>query len=244
MHDKLGLELNSEKTNISNTKQGFSFLGAQITKNESIVIKASYTNKTATISKRASRRMTVNAPLTSIIEKMIANKFLRRNAQNVVLARGRKDLINHTHYQIIQFFNARIRGILNFYSFAANYSSLSRIVWLFTQSCALTLALKHKMFSMKKAFGKFGRYLEDRETGVQLYHEKSMMVKHDYKNSKDTPSSLDKILAGSPHGTLTTRFQQTPCVICGSTTQVEMHHLRKASDIREKIRKGKSTYQQ
>ena len=34
------------------------------------------------------------------------------------------------------------------------------------------------------------------------------------------------------------------CVICGSTTKLEMHHLRTVKDVRAKMRSGNSTYQQ
>jgi len=97
---------------------------------------------------------------------------------------------------------------------------------------------------MSKAFNKFGRYLEDPETGAIIYHEKSMKVKHDYKRSDSGVVDLDKLLVGTPHGTLTRRIKEARCAICGSSNQVEMHHVRKASDIRNKIRHGNSTYKQ
>jgi hypothetical protein len=97
---------------------------------------------------------------------------------------------------------------------------------------------------MSKAFNKFGRYLEDPETGAMIYHEKSMKVKHDYKRSDSGVADLDKLLAGTPHGTLTRRIKEARCAICGSSNQVEMHHVRKASDIRSQIRHGNSTYKQ
>lgn len=115
---------------------------------------------------------------------------------------------------------------------------------MFTLSCALTLALKHKLKTASKAFDRFGRYLEDPETGVAIYHEDVMKVKHDYKTSVVTETELDKKLHGSPHGTLTKKLLDAKCAICGSNNKVEMHHVRKASDIRSKIRTGNSTYHQ
>lgn len=129
LKDKLGLELNMDKTSIVNTRDGFEFLGASISKAEQIFTKTKRRNHSNNIivRKRANRRLVVCAPMTRIIQKLIKNKFARRNHLNQVIASGRKDLVNHTHYDILRFYNSRIRGILNFYSLA-NYSSLRSIV--------------------------------------------------------------------------------------------------------------------
>jgi Tat protein secretion system quality control protein TatD with DNase activity len=108
----------------------------------------------------------------------------------------------------------------------------------------LTFALKHKLKTASKAFDRFGRYLEDPETGIVIYHEEAMKVKHEYKISAGSESGLDKKLLGSPHGTLTKKILNAQCAVCGSTKKVEMHHVRKASDIRSKIRTGNSSYLQ
>lgn len=65
-----------------------------------------------------------------------------------------------------------------------------------------------------------------------------MKVKHDYKVAQDELPDLDKLLRASPHSTLTKKIREAACAICDSKTKVEMHHVRKASDIRNKIRRG------
>jgi len=50
---------------------------------------------------------------------------------------------------------------------------------------------------MRAAFLKFGNNLKDPESGLELYHEKSMKVKHDYKIKRtylSEKNSIDKIL--------------------------------------------------
>lgn len=242
---KLGLELNMDKTSIVNTKKGFQFLGASIKRAGKVMTKTRRRKiGNRIVRKRAERRLIINAPLNNIIEKLYKNKFVRKNHLNKVISKGRKDLVNHSHFDIIRFYNWRIRGILNFYSFAANYSSLSRIVWLLSLSCALTIALKYKLTTARKAFTRFGRNLEDPETGVSLYSEPEMKVKHDYKTDSGNVENLYSNLQGSPNGTLTNKMLDAKCAICGSANQIEMHHVRKASDIRSKIRTGNSTYLQ
>lgn len=47
------------------------------------------------------------------------------------------------------------QGLLNFYSLADNYSRLHRILYLLRYGCALTLASKNKLGTLKKVFKKF-----------------------------------------------------------------------------------------
>lgn len=124
LKNKLGLELNLEKTSITNLNKGSMFLGAKILKRSKIIRKVKETN----IRKRFSRKLSILAPLKQITEKLILNGFARRNRLNLVLAKSRRDLVNHSHYDIISFYNARINGILNFYSFAGNYDHIRRVL--------------------------------------------------------------------------------------------------------------------
>lgn len=135
---------------------------------------------------------------------------------------------------------------MNYYSFAANYANLRKVIWILHQSAALTLARKLKLKTLSKVFSKFGRLLEDPETGVKIHNEESMKVKHLYKvkGEKDKPRDLEyieRLLSQSRSHSLT-KIGLFPCAICGSTTDIQMHHLRKAKDVREKIRTGNSTY--
>ena len=123
---KLGLKLNLDKTNICRVREGFAFLGAWLFSAGPVVSRINRKDSKV-IHKRSPRRLIVNAPLKGLIDKMIINKFARINAKSSVLAKGRKDLINLSHYQILNTYNNKIRGLLNFYSFAANYSSLRKI---------------------------------------------------------------------------------------------------------------------
>jgi hypothetical protein len=191
----------------------------------------------------------VAAPIKLIVDKLISNGFAKRNHLNKVVATGRRALVNDEFYSIISYYNSVIRGILNYYTFAANYSHLRKIVWLLHQSAALTLALKFKLKTMKKAFSKFGRFLKDPETDVKLYNEVSMKVKHQYNNSSSDIansvgfSHIEKLLSQARSHSLT-QIGLYKCAICESSYDIQMHHLRKAQDVRHKIRTGNSTYAQ
>jgi len=197
---KCGLSLNEEKTIISNTKDGFKFLGAECIKPNSL--KSGYFVKTKFGTRgRYRMRMRILAPLEELIRKLITNKFVVNNAKGLPMSTARKDLTNLSHYEILNFYNHRIQGILNFYSFAGNYSKLSSILFLLKFSCALTLALKYKLRTKRATFTKFGSNLTDPETSLSLKFPKSLKVKHEYSGYKkklsNTETLPDQVLEGS-----------------------------------------------
>jgi len=108
----------------------------------------------------ATPRLLVQAPISKIVVKLIKAGFIRRNAQGRLIPKMQGHITNLDPADIIAFYNSKMRGLLNFYSFAANRNKLGRIRWLLRASCALTLARKNKLKTMRKAFCKFGRTLK------------------------------------------------------------------------------------
>lgn len=113
-------------------------------------------------------RMRIEIPVNDLIKQLTINKFTVTNSKGMPTATARKDLVNFSHSEIINFYNHRIQGLTTFYSFAANLTSLRTILMFLQLSCALTLALKHKLRTKRQTFNKFGRHLEDPETGIKL----------------------------------------------------------------------------
>jgi hypothetical protein len=116
-----GLELNEEKTLITHLNDGFHFLGAYIKGLRPV----GFTMKTTTtkgdsIRMRANVRARVNMPTEKLIEKLILSGFARRNHEGNILAKPQTKLVNLDHSTIIQFYNSKINGFLNYYTFAAN----------------------------------------------------------------------------------------------------------------------------
>lgn len=113
-------------------------------------------------------RMRIEIPIKSLIKKLATNKFVNFDKTNTPFPTARKDLINFSHYEILSFYNHRIRGLVNFYTFASNLTSLRKIIMYLQLSCASTLALKYKVRTIRQAFTKFGNKLSDPETGINL----------------------------------------------------------------------------
>jgi len=246
LKETCGLELNDQKTTITNTIKGLMFLGAFIKRRDNSSIFNSFLGKTGNkITRRSTLRLAVDAPIEKLIEKLIQNNFARRNHKALVLAQGRTDMVHLTHFDIIRFFNSNITGMLNAYRFAGNFSLMAKIIWMLRQSCALTLARKFKLKTMKKTFEKFGFTLADPETGVMLNIPPTFAATYDYKSKPhaifNNPEEIvNNILKTSWAGKLT-KGLPTECALCGTSAGIEMHHLRKVTDVRSKIRTGNST---
>jgi hypothetical protein len=237
---KCGLSLNIDKTLITNTREGFDFLGATCIKPVATMAGLFKTNKGNP--GRYRMRMRIMIPMKKVLKNLITNGFAKSDANNLPIPTARKDLVNFEHHEIISFYNHRINGLVNFFSFAHNYNSLRKIVMILQFSCALTLALKLKLRTKKQVFNRFGYLLGDPETGIHLKFPTSFRVKHQYPSS--TISRADDILGISWFNKQSKSSLNKSCVICNSTTDVEMHHVRQVKDVKSKIRTGTSTYQQ
>jgi group II intron reverse transcriptase/maturase len=241
LHKKCGLVLNKDKTVITATKDGFKFLGAWCEKPTSL--KAGLFNTKSGNPGKFRMRMRIMIPVKDLIQKLITNKFAVRNALGLPRATARRDLVNFSHHEIITFYNHRIQGLLVFYSFASNLTSLREIIIFLHISCALTLALKYKLRTSRKVFTKYGRYLTDPETEIGLKIPNSLKVKHHFSGT-ESYSVPEDILKMSWFNKMTKSNLNKACVICNTTQHIEMHHIRKVKDVKNKIRTGNSTYAQ
>lgn len=160
-----GLELNDEKTLVTSTRKPFNFLGATckrvINMGRMTTLKGPIMK--GTITKTTTPRMRIDIPVRTLMDKFIKNKFCWRADSPT----ARKDLINLDHDDILAFYNSKIIGLTTFYNFARNFPAMHRFIWLLKGSCALTLALKFKLRTMRKAFTTFGEKLKS-ENGVEL----------------------------------------------------------------------------
>jgi Type II intron maturase len=147
--------------------------------------------------------------MDKILEKMKNNGFMKRNSAGELVSTAQKFLIPTSTFHIISFYNSKVNGLLNFYKFASNYSSLAKIVWYFKLSCALTLALKFKLKTASKAFLKFGIKLTDPETGIVFKELENYKVKHDFST---TPKSFDDIIGAKWASSLTKTSAFDTCV--------------------------------
>jgi len=169
----LGLTLNLENSHITSLKNGkCQFLGIDffILKNIDNYHKLTTLMKKndTTIKQRFAPRIILYAPILELIIKLKDKGFVKRSCLGEFFPKGKSNCIPLTHPQILNYFNSRIRGILNYYSCVHNRNELWSIVRFLHYSCALTLARKYKLKSLAKTFKKFGRDLKFvNETGKE-----------------------------------------------------------------------------
>ena len=123
-------------------------------------IKEPNTRKTVTRRKKIRIRIYMNHE--KLIYRLSAKKFIRKrikpDTNNELIWRGtfRGNLVNLDHADILRYYNSVIRGIYNYYKIVGNMNQLAHIIWLLTESCALTLVRKNNLRTLRKCYEKFG----------------------------------------------------------------------------------------
>ena len=170
LQDHLSLALRDQKTLITQfSKDAIFFLGAFIkgnwekNKQIQVVIVKGIRKKV-----RITSKVVLLAPIKKLFEKATYNGFFKkRGGEFVPTYLGR--LINLDHSDILSYYNSVIRGVLSYYSFFNNRTSLASLVHGLKFSCARTLALKYKLRFVSKVFKKFGSILKCPTTGNGLF---------------------------------------------------------------------------
>ena len=234
LKDVLKLTLSEEKTFITNfSKNSIKFLGAYIKgsceneKRIKTVIKNGVRVKV-----RVTGRVSFRAPIRELFEKSTLGGFFKRKRGKFVPTKVGW-LINFDHADIIRYFNSVIRGNLNYYSFANNRPSLGSLIHGFKWSCSRTLALKYKLRFASKVFKKFGSKLKCPDTGLALSIPKTFKAIKIFGCNEPVP---DDILFKKWGRKLTRSNPFKQCVICGSSDQIEMHHVRQIKDLKIKAK--------
>jgi len=143
---------------------------------------------------------------------------------------------------ILKYYNSVIRGILNYYSFADNHSSLGMIVHGLKHSCALTLKGKFKLASRAAIFKKYGHLLTytavvTNNKGVMSEKKYSLFVPKTFRRLPfKMRFKVGDVSVPNLHRIWNSKFTRSNlwknCIICGSFP-VEMHHLRSLALVRK-----------
>lgn len=224
LKDKLDLELSLEKTKILHAgKQKTHFLGYDI---YSPTPKEFFFEK-GKIKKRASHvTIYIDAPYNKIKERLITDNFLEIKKGKWFI-KPITHWINYNHAEILYRYNWIIRGYLNYYSHVNNLYIFHKLIFVLHHSCALTLGRKLKLRSRKKVFKKFGRLLRDPKSQLTLAIPPDLKSNlKDYRlNSDKDPLKIVKWSIRTQH------LIEGPCVGCGATSNIEIHHVNKLANL-------------
>jgi hypothetical protein len=114
------------------------------------------------------------------------------------------------------------------------------IVRFFKYSCALSLAKKFKLKTLAKTFRKFGpdlAFKNDKGKVFKIYRPKNLRILDiNERFNANTELHTDTLLRKSWTNSLTQTQFDEPCAICGTTENIEIHHIRSVKNIRVKTR--------
>lgn len=231
LRDTLKLSLNIDKTKITHAEESSAkFLGFSIHKTKIEKMKIAR-DKNNHLMRRVPRPM-LDAPINNVVKKL-EEKGYAKNGQPKRNAR----FINHQLADIINHYKSVERGIINYYSIASNYGRLvARVHYILKYSCVLTIASKMNLSTKKRVFRKYGKNLSVKDgIGKTIYPTPSYAKpKKSLTIERYQGDFIDKLTSRLDRGR---RDLEGVCTVCGSSNDIEIHHVRALRKTNALIRK-------
>lgn len=234
LQDNLKLELSQAKTLVTHARtESAHFLGYEVR----VLHDDSQRGKGA--------RRTINGK----IGLRLPAEAIQRKAETYLEGgspRHRPEMENDSDYTIIATYQAEYRGLVNYYRMAYNLREISKLRWVMETSLVKTLANKYKT-SVAQIYRKY--------RATEKIGNKSYKVLRATVNRKNKPPlvatwggipliwSIKAQLNDQPprlwggRTELERRLLAEECEYCGSTKNIEVHHIRALKDLNK--HKGK-----
>ena len=239
LSEKLSLELSDEKTLITHGRKSAKFLGYEIYIRKSVLTKR---NKAGRLTRPFNNKVYLKMPTQVIRKKLLdygALEIKMHNGKEFYKPKHRPYLINSDDLEILERYNAEIRGIYNFYSIANNCHSLHTFKYIMEYSMYKTYASKYRSSVVQickkyKKDGVFTVSYKNRKGQTlkrQFYHDGFKRKKQEYGDCYDRLP-----VQYFYHGTsLIDRLKANRCELCGKeNVKLDMHHVRKLKDLQGK----------
>ena len=233
LRDNLKLELSKEKTLITHaTSQAAGFLGCELI------------NQQANTKHDHSGRRSINGRIGLRVPAKVIEQHCHTYMGNGKPAH-RAELINDDDFTIVRRYQAEFRGVVQYYLLAYNVSHFGKLQWVMEESLAKTLAAKHKT-TRRKVFrrlksvaptehgeraclqvvvqqGEGKRPLVAQFGGIPLKRNKQAVLvdQQPQRYRAERTELIQRLLADE-------------CESCGSTVDVEVHHIRALRDLNVK----------
>jgi hypothetical protein len=229
--------LSPEKTLITHARsQKARFLGYEIW--------VSWNNTKLSDFAAGKKARSVNGKIRFGVPHSVATRWMRHYCINGK-AHHTGWLIHYSDYEIVAFYGAQIRGLVNYYQLAPNISQqLERVRWACLESCRKTLVAKHSLTKTQS----YKRYYK-REAGkrnhlcvrIERSDKKPLIARCGEQSLKHRPNATyanDEIPPFSIVGRqreLTKRLLAEKCECCGVTNvPLEGHHVNKLADLKRR----------
>lgn len=231
---ELGLELSMEKTLITHAaKEKVRFLNYEIN--------ARLMNHKQTKGANGVKIRSMNYRIQLRMPKDVLKKWIKRFKKgNKPIHRS--ELVNLSDYDIVMKYDSELRGLYNYYKLAINVSKMNELNYYMTYSLAKTLACKHKT-SVRKIWK---RHKTGFAIGVTVPREgKNSLVARFGDMKLRRNKTVNKNNQEDKYRTvynrraeLLKRVMSNKCELCDNKENIEVHHIRKISDLKKKL-KGK-----
>ncbi len=243
MSDYLKLKLSDDKTLITHAQtQRARFLGYEL----------STEIRNDRLARNKARNVNGVIKL-SVPAKVIEQKCARYKKNGVIIHRS--ELLIESDFDIVNRYQQEYRGIVQYYLHAHNVRELTLVHWYMKGSLLKTLAAKHRT-SVAKMWRKYeattttpqGTTLKCLEVVVERTNRPPLtarfggisLARQPFAKITDRPTTL----AGPIRNELLSRLLAQACELCGSTENIQVHHIRKLADLKVKGRKEKPLWVQ
>jgi group II intron reverse transcriptase/maturase len=224
---QMGLTFSEEKTLITHATTGRArFLGYNI-------------HTAIADSKQYKRKRTVNGKVmltvpAEVIKQWCANRM--KKGKPVVLPA----LKHFSDFDIVMKYQLEIQGLVNYYKLAYDVSKLHRVKGVYLQSLVKTLASKHK---------KTARWVYKKHYRTQPNGYKALVVTMPRENKRPLIATFGgqpirrdpkaiiadkRIEIHRKRTQLIDRLLADKCELCGATTNIRVHHIRKLKNLKRR----------
>lgn len=230
LKQELKLELSEEKTLITHAKsESAKFLGYHI---RTLQCDAKITNG----------KRSINGGISFTVPPNVIKEKRAKYLKNGKIIHRPERIINEP-YSIVSQYQSEYRGLVQYYKMAQNIRRLSLIRHTMEVSLVKTLANKYKT-TCAKIYKKYGTTIRIAEGSYKVLQ---VVVPREGKNPLKThfgaiPLIIDKraqindkkLVLHQQRTEIVERLLANKCELCGSKDSIEMHHIRKLSDIKPK----------
>lgn len=237
LRNELQLTLSQEKTLVTHSSKPARFLGYDVMISRS---QDKEMCKDGRMRRSNSYKCKLNVPKEKWVDKLKELGVLQIFPNGEWKQTHRKSLIKLDDLEILNIYNAQIRGMYNYYKLANNVSVLNKFYYHMKYSMYKTFANKYKS-TINKITNKYceqGIFTVTYETkkGEKKSTLYSQGFKRDTKvNTKSDVDLLPNEQKNRGETSLIDRLKAKTCEWCGKTDiHLEMHHVRKLKDLKGK----------
>lgn len=239
--ENLRLEMSAEKTLITHGNDFAHFLGYEITassEQNSTRMKTGYTKRSYT------GRIKLYVPKEKWLNRLLSYGALKINlveGKEVWEPTRRPGLIRLDDIEILNQYNAEVRGLYNYYRLAHNVSVLNSFLYVMKFSMYKTFAGKYRT-SMRKIIRKYSRdgdftvsYPTKKGTKSIVFYNQGMRY-NDKVVATENPDVIGRANENRRYTSLIDRLKGHICEWCKAETEdIEIHHVRKLKDLSGKV---------